>query len=227
MSLLEPDAIRRKRFETTLLGYHSRDVESYLARIALAIEVVAESLVSEPQRKISMPPDLTPARIRARLFDRRFRGYHPAAVRAYLNGLADEGEALLDGRAPPAVAHPGPLPYVAHRPTTNPVLPVADMEQAAAFYEALGFEVSTWDDTYAWVKHCEWEWCHLRVAALGEPSGAGAYFHVDDAEAWHGAIAAASDGKVELGAVGDMPWGKREFAIHDPWGNWLRFGSPI
>lgn len=121
----------------------------------------------------------------------------------------------------------GPLPYVRHRPTTNPILPVADMAEAIAFYERLGFEVHAYDPGYAWVKHCSWEWLHLRAVDSVEGNRASAYLHVTDAEAWRAGFVEASAGGIELAELADMPWGKREFSFVDPAGNLVRVGSPL
>ena len=123
--------------------------------------------------------------------------------------------------------HDGPLPFVRHRPTTNPILPVADMAEAIAFYERLGFDVHAYDPGYAWVKHCGWEWFHLRGVESVDGNQASAYLHVEDAAAWRSAFVEASGGDVELADLGDMPWGKREFSFTDPAGNLIRLGSSL
>lgn len=131
---------------------------------------------------------------------------------------------MLRRHRPPA----GPLPAVKRRPTTNPILPVADMAAAIACYERLGFEVNAYDDAYAWVTHGGWEWAHLRLVESVEGNECSAYFHVDDAAAWHAAItnAAASSTAIEVEALTETPWGKLEFAFIDPAGNRVRIGSP-
>lgn len=120
----------------------------------------------------------------------------------------------------------GPLPAVRRAPTTNPILPVADMQEAISFYERLGFEVIAYDVGYAWVKHCGWEWFHLRKVGAVDHNAAGAYLHVADADAWHAAMLAASDDSIELSPLADMPWGLREYSFTDPSGNLIRIGSP-
>ena len=120
----------------------------------------------------------------------------------------------------------GPLPTVKRRPTTNPILPVAAMGEAIEFYESLGFEVTRYDDHYAWVRHCNWEWSHLRRVDSVAGNQASADFHVEDAAAWRSAFIAASGGSVELQPVEATPWGKNEFSFTDPAGNLIRLGSP-
>lgn len=118
------------------------------------------------------------------------------------------------------------LPRVKCRPTTNPILPVAEMHEAIGFYERLGFEVAAYDENYAWVRHCGWEWCHLRKVESVAGNEASAYFHVDDAESWHQAFSTALDDPDAQAPASPTPWGKLEFSIVDPAGNLLRFGSP-
>lgn len=125
------------------------------------------------------------------------------------------------------VSREGPLPFVKRRPTTNPILPVNDMAGATDFYERLGFHVHAYDEGYAWVKHCGWEWFHLRRVDSVDGNRASAYLHVEDADGWRLAMDEASGGSVELGEVIETPWGKREFCFTDPAGNLIRLGSSI
>lgn len=128
----------------------------------------------------------------------------------------------------PPSGHDGPLPYVPHRPTTNPILPVGDMRSAIDCYRSLGFDVHAYDEGYAWVRHCGWEFLHLRLVADLDPAvnAASAYIHVDDADRWHAAFGAAAAAGVTIGDLVDQPWGLREFELTDPAGNLLRIGSP-
>lgn len=127
----------------------------------------------------------------------------------------------------PEPDHGGPLPYVARRPSVKPILPVSDMQVALVFYRSLGFEVSAYDDGYAWVKHCSWEFLHLRrVDAMGR-SHASAYIHVGDVVAWRDAMSATAGDAVDLSPVVDQPWGMREFEFADPDGNLIRIGQNL
>lgn len=145
----------------------------------------------------------------------------------HLRGLARRLRARLPvGRPTPAANTT--LPAMRERPSVKPILPVADVAATSDFYRSLGFEVVAYDDTYAWVRHCGWELFHL--AAVDEPgdSGAGAalYLHVADADAWRAGLV-ASGADVSIGAVADMPWGMREFAVTDPGGNVIRIGHNL
>lgn len=101
------------------------------------------------------------------------------------------------------------------------------MTAAIECYERLGFEVTSYDDDYAWVRHGGWEWAHLRLVDSVEGNEASAYFHVDDAAEWHRAITEAAGRTIEIEPIVDTPWGKREFAFIDPGGNRVRIGSPM
>ncbi len=100
------------------------------------------------------------------------------------------------------------------------------MDAAIAFYRRLGFEVVAYDGGYAWVKHCGWEWFHLRRVDSVAGNAASAYLHVDDATEWRAALTSASGGEIEMAAIETMPWGKDEFSLIDPAGNLIRIGSP-
>ena len=141
-----------------------------------------------------------------------------------IRDVVDHLRYRLTGHRPPR--HDGPLPSVRHRPTTNPVLPVGDMRTAIDFHRALGFEVSSYDEGYAWVHHCGWEFLHVRLVADLDPTtnAAGAYVHVEDVAAWHAAFVRSSVGEA-VGDVVDQPWGLREFEVVDPFGNVVRFGQ--
>ncbi len=129
---------------------------------------------------------------------------------------------------PPVTDHGSPLPFVPTRPSLKPILPVADMRAAISFYRELGFEVASYDGGYAWVKHCGWEFWHLRLVDGLDPTvnEASAYVHVADARQWHAALVA--EGGIDgVGELVDQCWGMREFSLVDPAGNLVRFGQSL
>lgn len=109
---------------------------------------------------------------------------------------------------------------------TKIIFPVDDLDRAAGFYRALGFEVEALDGSYAWVTNRGAEILHLATPDSFEPSAnrAAGYFHVQDAAAWHQAWV---DAGVEVSPLVDQPWGMREFSLADPAGNLLRVGQNL
>lgn len=126
-----------------------------------------------------------------------------------------------------ATAGDSPLPFTSRRPPVNPILPVADMAEATGFYGDLGFVVERYDDQYAWVKHCGWELVHLRlVAGLAvETNETTAFVHIGDVDGWRRAMLSTTTRPACVGSVRDEPWGMREFAVSDPSGNVVRYGT--
>jgi catechol 2,3-dioxygenase-like lactoylglutathione lyase family enzyme len=107
-----------------------------------------------------------------------------------------------------------------------PVLPVDDLDRALGHYRALGFLVSRYDDGYGYAAWRGLE-LHLAVSAGHDPDGHGAvvFLHVPDADEVAGRWRAAGVGSTTLPT--DRPWRQREGTHVDPWGNVLRFGSPL
>lgn len=106
------------------------------------------------------------------------------------------------------------------------VFPVADLAEATAFYERLGFIVEMYDSSYAWVAHRGTEILHLSLdseldKAVNPTSG---YLHVRDVDRWHESW---SDAGMNPSATEDRPWGMREFSLRDPSGNLLRVGANL
>lgn len=105
----------------------------------------------------------------------------------------------------------------------EPIFAVSDMERAVAHYERLGFEISHYDDGYAFA-HRQGVNLHLDRTESPKPGGGMLYLHVDDADQlaaeWRSAAAEVTDPQ-------DFPWGKHEGTHTDPDGNTIRFGSPI
>ncbi len=108
----------------------------------------------------------------------------------------------------------------------KPILPVADMAAAIDFYRSVGFDVASYDEGYAWVRHRGEEVLHLAgVPDLDvESNHAAAYLHVQNADAWHEVAAAMG---AAVGEIADRPWGMREFAFTDPSRNLVRIGHNL
>jgi uncharacterized glyoxalase superfamily protein PhnB len=117
--------------------------------------------------------------------------------------------------------------------TSTPTLPVADMTEAAAFYERAGFGIRLYTDDagdggegFAFVDYDGQSVFDLDAAVGMQPEAnrSGCYLIVDDADAWHARIAAAG---LPVTPLEDQPWGMREFALTDPSGNCVRIGAGV
>lgn len=108
-----------------------------------------------------------------------------------------------------------------------PVLPVRDLSAACHHYAALGFEVTSYDQTYAFAERGGVQ-VHLAVVVDLDPatSNVAAYLYVSDADALYDQWRQAGVGG-RLVAPQDTDYGLREGAHVDPYGNLLRFGSPL
>ncbi|MEO6987118.1 MAG: VOC family protein [Aquihabitans sp.] len=106
-----------------------------------------------------------------------------------------------------------------------PVLPVADLARAMAWYGRLGFATVAEYDDYAILSFSGAE-VHLAAhdsAPTPEASLSGAYLRVADADAVHAGWTAVGTRIVKEPI--DQPYGIREFAIEDLDGNLWRVGS--
>ena len=115
-----------------------------------------------------------------------------------------------------------------HRPSiaTKIIFPTLDMSESIAFYQRLGFAVTSYDDGYAWVQHDGRELFHLAlVPGLDvDANRAGGYFHVRNVDDVHARWSAEVK---PVGTLADQPWGMREFAVKDPSNNLLRVGQNL
>lgn len=110
---------------------------------------------------------------------------------------------------------------------SNPVLAAMNIPKLVAFYEEkLGFERGWCDEGYGIVKRDEiaihfWH-CDNKIF----PENTSCYVFVDAIEQLYEEYQATGvihpNGKLE-----DKPWGVREFAILDLYGNLIRFGEPL
>ena len=107
-----------------------------------------------------------------------------------------------------------------------PILPVGDLGIALDFYRQLGFLTREYDrGGYGFAERDGVE-IHLGVVKSLQASLAkhSAYLWVDDADALAEEWSAAG---VNVHMPEDTEWGQREGAVVDPYGNVLRFGSPL
>jgi len=135
---------------------------------------------------------------------------------------------------------------------TAPVFAVRDLPTAMTFYERLGFDVRRYDAGYGYAER-EGLRIHLRASPEIEPFSTHVEVYVEtaDVDQLHGewrtcGLLAVSSGigpamKAEVRRrwdaghpvglmsefVEDKPWGVREFSLHDPDNNRLRFGRQI
>jgi hypothetical protein len=106
----------------------------------------------------------------------------------------------------------------------QPIFTVTDVARSVAWFERAGFEVSFHDDSFAFA-HRDRDLTIQLTEARGAVPGQGAlYIHCQDADRVAAEWRAAG---VEVDALRDEDYGRREGAITDPDGNVIRFGSPI
>jgi len=110
-------------------------------------------------------------------------------------------------------------------------LPSADLDRTIAFWTPVGFKVGERFDGYL-VTHAEGVELPFTVATGGGSSEHAAivrpgeaFVHVKDALALWKRLRSADVAGV--GRVEDRDYGLREFAVMDPDGNRVRFGSPV
>jgi len=104
-----------------------------------------------------------------------------------------------------------------------PILPSADLDRTAAFYQALALQVTGRYDDYLVLNAGPAEMHFTSDGDLEAPGQA--FVHVAEAgRLWKQLKSAAVPG---IGPVEDQPHGLREFVVTDPDGNRIRVGSPI
>jgi catechol 2,3-dioxygenase-like lactoylglutathione lyase family enzyme len=106
--------------------------------------------------------------------------------------------------------------------TAAPILPSADLDRTAAYYEALGLRVASRDEGYLVLNAGPAELHFTTGEDLAAP--AQAFVHVADAGRLWKQLKSA--GVAGIGPVEDQPHGLREFVVTDPDGNRIRVGSP-
>ena len=113
---------------------------------------------------------------------------------------------------------------------TIPILASRDVDETAAFYQRLGFDVRAryeqFGPAYLILGRDDVE-LHFVHAPRADPAGNDGvcYLRLDDAqgvyEEW---VPLELD---QLHAPSDTPWGMREFSLVDPSGNLLRIGTSL
>jgi uncharacterized glyoxalase superfamily protein PhnB len=112
---------------------------------------------------------------------------------------------------------------------STPTLPVVNLADAVAFYERAGFGVRVYKendddpgDGFGFVDYDGQSVFDLDVVDIDPArNGAGCYLIVDDPDAWHARL---TENGLPVSAIGDTPWGMREFTLTDPFGNNVRIG---
>jgi predicted enzyme related to lactoylglutathione lyase len=105
----------------------------------------------------------------------------------------------------------------------DPIFAVSDIPRAVEHYKRLGFEISYYDEGYAFAQRKGLS-LHLDSTHRPSPGGGLLYLHVDDADELAAEWRAAG---AEVTEPRDFPWGKHEGSHTDPDGNTIRFGSPL
>ena len=111
--------------------------------------------------------------------------------------------------------------------TARPILPVAEMRRASAFYTSIGFDVESYGHgEYAFVRGATIA-IDLSLSPDHDPlTTAGMiYVTVDDPDAVHARLARLDAPRLQ--PVENKPWGMREFAFTDPDNNLIRVGAPL
>ncbi len=124
------------------------------------------------------------------------------------------------------MTEPGYIPRVDGIRRIAPIFPVSDLAQALAHYARLGFATRTYEGGgYGYVTR---DGIEIHLAAVGELDPAtntsAAYIWVEDADALAREWTAA--GARVAGPI-DTDWRQHEGSHIDPFGNLIRFGTPI
>ena len=127
-----------------------------------------------------------------------------------------------------------------------PILPAGRLDASMAFYEAIGFTVTSEHEEYAVAIRGRVE-LHLIDSPGHDPltTNGMAYLRVPDVDDWYARVRAAGVSNRHLSpeelqdrwvrgepiarmtGVEDKPWGLREFALLDADNNLVRIGQPL
>lgn len=105
----------------------------------------------------------------------------------------------------------------------QPGLSVSNLDNAAAYYEQLGFQPVYRNADIHQVMQKDSVVIHLSTV---EDGAGGAQIMVDDVDQLY-AIAVRLNLKVLYDGLGERPWGCRDFTIEDPDGNGLTFSQQL
>lgn len=108
---------------------------------------------------------------------------------------------------------------------TIPILASLDLAETEAFYrEAMGFDDAANYGDYLLLKHGEFELHFWLTTDRSVCEATACYIRGGGVPALFEAFKDRPFGKGRLSAFEVRPWNMREFHVHDPHGNLLRFG---
>ena len=105
-----------------------------------------------------------------------------------------------------------------------PIMPTTDIRRTVEFYEALGFSVSVHGDFVMTKRDSIELFLSLKPDHDPKRTASCVFVRVDDANALHAHWRSAGVGSVR--PPRDTDYGMREFAVIDPDGNLMLYGSP-
>jgi predicted enzyme related to lactoylglutathione lyase len=106
-----------------------------------------------------------------------------------------------------------------------PILPTSDVGRAVKFYESLGFQVAVYGDFVMTKRDGIELFLSLRPDHDPKRTASCLFVRVDDANVLHAHWQTNGVGD-EIKPLRDTDYGMREFAVIDPDGNMMLFGSP-
>ncbi|HEX4027747.1 MAG TPA: VOC family protein [Rhizomicrobium sp.] len=112
-----------------------------------------------------------------------------------------------------------------HCKSVAPIMPTTDVARTVAWYRAAGFAVEVHDGGFVMTKRDDIE-LFLSLNPEHDPKRTAAcvYVRVDDADALHAKWRAMA---VAVRQLRNTDYRMREFALIDPDGNMMLFGSPL
>jgi uncharacterized glyoxalase superfamily protein PhnB len=113
-----------------------------------------------------------------------------------------------------------------HCKSIAPIMPTTDVARTVAWYRAAGFAVNVYDGGFVMTKRDDIE-IFLSLNPEHDPKRTAScvYVTVDDANALHAKFQAMA--VTDLRNLRNTDYRMREFALIDPDGNMMLFGSPL